>query len=306
MSVLKVKNVIKAFGNYKAVNDISFEVEPGRIFGILGPNGAGKTTTIRMITNILMPDEGSIELFGETVSPIHQNRIGYLPEERGLYKKIKVIEQLIYFAQLKGMTRSDAQKTATKWLKDLDVLDWANKKIQELSKGMQQKIQFISTILHNPDILILDEPFSGFDPINVETLKKIILDFKEEGKTILLSTHVMEQVEQMCDDIVLINKGKIVLGGKVRDVKKQFGRDNIIIEFEGSDTFLNNLKNVLFANRTKNRAEFRLMNSEYSPNDILDLAIKNNSEIIRFELDEPSLNEIFIDVISRKEENPNG
>jgi len=306
MSVLKLQNVVKAFGDYKAVNDISFEVNSGRIFGILGPNGAGKTTTIRMITNILIPDEGRIELFGEKVSPKHQNKIGYLPEERGLYKKIKVIEQLIYFGQLKGMSRSDAHNGATKWLRDLDVLDWANKKIQELSKGMQQKIQFISTILHNPDILILDEPFSGFDPINVETLKKIILDLKNEGKTILLSTHVMEQVEQMCDDIVLIDKGKIVLSGKVRDVKKQFGRDNIIIEFEGSDSFLNDLKNVQFANRTKNRAEFRLINSEYSANDILDLAIKNNTEIIRFQLDEPSLNEIFIDVISRKEVNPNG
>jgi ABC-2 type transport system ATP-binding protein len=302
MSVLKLENVVKKFANYTAVDDVSFEVGKGTIFGILGPNGAGKTTTIRMITNILLPDSGKISLFGKPVKSFHQNIIGYLPEERGLYKKIKVIEQLIYFGQLKGLSRGGAKNSAKQWLSNLDAGDWANKKIQELSKGMQQKVQFISTILHNPDILILDEPFSGFDPINVETLKKIILDLKDEGKTILLSTHVMEQVEQLCDNIVLINKGKTLLGGNVRQIKRNFGRDNVIIEFSGDDSFINDLRNVKFINRTKNRVEFRLNNSDLTANDILKSAMDKNAEIIKFELVEPSLNEIFIDVVSKRED----
>jgi ABC-2 type transport system ATP-binding protein len=299
MSVLKLIDVIKSFGNYKAVDKISFEVSQGSIFGILGPNGAGKTTTIRMITNILLPDEGDIILFDEPVNSLHQNRIGYLPEERGLYKKIKVIEQLSYFGQLKGMSRTDALKSANQWLFSMDAKDWGNKKIQELSKGMQQKVQFISTILHSPDLLILDEPFSGFDPINVETLKKIILDLRDSGKTILLSTHVMEQVEQLCDNIILINKGSIILKGNVRSIKNNFGRDYVLMEFDGSDDFLDGLHNVKFINRTKNRVEFRLNNTEYTANQILGMAIDKGAEVIRFELVEPSLNEIFIDVVQK-------
>ncbi len=299
MSVLVLENVVKSFGNFTAVDSISFEVEPGTIFGILGPNGAGKTTTIRMITNILMPDTGKILLFDEPVNPVHQNRMGYLPEERGLYKKIKVIEQLIYFAQLKGMTRSAAQKAANQWLLNMDAKDWGNKKIQELSKGMQQKVQFISTILHSPDLLVLDEPFSGFDPINVETLKKIISDLKEAGKTILLSTHVMEQVEQLCDNIILINKGNIILHGNVQKIKRNFGKDYVLMEFSGTDDFVDDLQNIKFINRTKNRIEFRLSNSNYTANQILQSAIDKGAEVIRFELVEPSLNEIFIDVVQK-------
>lgn len=298
MAVLKLEKVNKSFGSFKAVNDVSFEVKEGTVFGLLGPNGAGKTTTIRMITNILIADKGNITLFGEPVKSLHQNKIGYLPEERGLYKKIKVIDQLIYFGQLKGMSRTNAKSSALKWLRNLDAADWANKKIQELSKGMQQKVQFISTISHNPSILILDEPFSGFDPINVETLKKIILDLKEEGKTILLSTHVMEQVEQLCDEIVLINKGKVVLNGNVRDIKKNYGRDNILIEFEGDDSFLNELHGVKFINRNKNRVEFNLNQTGLKSKDILNIALSQNVEIFRFELMEPRLNEIFIDVVT--------
>lgn len=298
MSILKLQNVLKKFGDYAAVNDVTFEVESGRIFGMLGPNGAGKTTTIRMITNIYLPDNGKIFLFGEDVDPRHQNRIGYMPEERGLYKKIKVHEQLIYFGELKGMSRNDASSKAKEWLRKLDAADWANKKIQELSKGMQQKVQFISTILHEPEILILDEPFSGLDPINVEVLKRVIMDMKEEGKTIILSTHVMEQVEQICDDICLINKGKIVINGKVRDIKKSYGRDTVIIEFEGDDSFLEELHNVKFINRTKNRAEFRFMNSGIDLRAFLNSAL-SKSEINKFEIVEPSINEIFIDVVSK-------
>jgi len=297
MEILQIKNVTKRFGKTTASDNLSFDVVPGRVFGLLGPNGAGKTTLIRMITNILMPDEGSITLFGEKVGAEHQNRIGYLPEERGLYKKIKVLDQLTYFGQLKGLTKTDSQARAKDWLRKLDASDWETKKINELSKGMQQKVQFISTILHDPELLILDEPFSGFDPINTEVLKKIILDMKKQGKTIILSTHIMEQAEQLCDDICLINKGKIILSGELHQIKKRSGRDTILLEFEGSDDFLNEIHNVRFLNRTMNRAEFRIIDSQVNPTDILHKAI-DSVELTHFEFIEPSLNEIFIDVVS--------
>lgn len=299
MEILVLDRVTKKFGDYRAVNDVSFTVNKGVIFGILGPNGAGKTTTIRMITNIFIPDEGRILLFGDEVGSKHQNRIGYLPEERGLYKKVKVIEQLIYFGQLKGLTRSGAASRAREWLRKMDAADWENKKIQELSKGMQQKVQFIGTILHEPDFVILDEPFSGFDPVNTELLKRIILDLKDMGTSIMLSTHVMEQVEQLCDDICLINKGKKMLEGKVRDIKKGYGRDTVLIEFEGDDSFLDDLRNVKFINRSNNRAEFRLADTNYSLKNLLTMAVEKVT-VYRFELVEPSLNEIFIDVVTSK------
>ena len=223
MEVLKVENVVKKFGAYAASDNVSFTVPKGKVFGLLGPNGAGKTTMIRMITNILIPDEGNITLFGEKVNQSVMNRIGYLPEERGLYKKLKVIEQIAYFAQLKGLSKSDAIENGKQWLAKLGAIGWENKKIEELSKGMQQKIQFITTILHNPEFVILDEPFSGFDPVNTELLKNIIIDMKNQGKTIILSTHVMSQVEELCDDICMINKGKVVLEGSVTDIKADLG-----------------------------------------------------------------------------------
>ncbi len=301
MEILNLQNVTKRFGNYAAVNDVSFSVDSGRILGLLGPNGAGKTTTIRMITNIYTPDEGTITIKGESVGPAHQNIIGYLPEERGLYKKIKVIDQLAYFGQLKGLSRQEAVNGARYWLRKLDAADWESKKIQELSKGMQQKIQFISTILHDPDILILDELFSGFDPINVEVLKSIIADLKQAGKTILLSTHVMEQVEKVCDDICLINKGRIVLSGNMREIKKSFGRDTVLMEYDGDDSFLNNFSGIQFINRSKNRAEFRIKDSQANSKDILNAAMQN-VDLIKYELVEPSLHEIFIDVVSERGE----
>ena len=301
MKVLEVDSIVKTFGDYTAVDNVSFSVESGRIMGVLGPNGAGKTTTIRMINNILMPDEGKITLFGEQVSYDLQNRMGYLPEERGLYKKVKVIDQLIYFAQLKGMNKNDAKAKGQEWLKKVDAVDWETKKIQELSKGMQQKVQFISTIMHDPDILILDEPFSGFDPLNVELLKRIILDLKDEGKTILLSTHVMEQAEQMCDDIVLISKGQQIRSGKLRDIKKSFGKDTVLMEFDGNDSFLNDFQGLKFVNRSKNRVEFRIINEEVKLKDILKTAA-DKVDLFKFELVEPSLREIFIDLVSNQEE----
>ncbi|MEM4261157.1 MAG: ATP-binding cassette domain-containing protein [Candidatus Woesearchaeota archaeon] len=298
MEIVKTESISKSFGDYFAVNNVSLSIGSSTIFGLLGPNGAGKTTMIRMLTNIFMPDSGKIYLFGEPTGTHHKSRIGYLPEERGLYKKLKVIEQLIYFAQLKGVPRFEAHSKAIWWLKTLGIEDWATKKVQELSKGMQQKVQFLSTILHNPDLLILDEPFSGFDPINTELLKKIILELKDEGKTIILSTHIMEQVEELCDDICLINKGKIMLAGNLRDIKNSYGRDSISIEFEGNIEFINDYSGIDVINKTENRIDIRLNGNHYLANEILQKAVQNLT-LYRFEFSEPSLKEIFIDTVTK-------
>ncbi len=295
MVIINVENVTKTFGTNTAVNDVSFEVEKGRIFGLLGPNGAGKTTTIRMINNILAPDSGKITINGHIASPQTQKMIGYMPEERGLYKKMKVGEQLLYLTQLKGMKTSAAKKAIDFWLERFEASDWKKKELGELSKGMSQKIQFIATIAHDPDIYIFDEPFSGLDPINSETLKEVIIELKEQGKTILFSTHRMEQVEQMCDDICLFNKGKAVLQGKLREVKASFGKNTINLEFEGDGAFLDELEEVRINNRSTNFAEIRVLNGQ-SMQDILKLAMEH-AEIHKFERVQPSLNEIFISTV---------
>ena len=295
MAVIHVENIKKTFGKNKAVNDVSFDVENGRIFGLLGPNGAGKTTTIRMINNILMADEGTITINGEHVSPATQKMIGYMPEERGLYKKMKVGEQLLYLTQLKGMKPKAAKEAIHYWLERFEATDWYKKEVGELSKGMSQKIQFIATIAHDPDIYIFDEPFSGLDPINSETLKEIIIELKGNGKTILFSTHRMEQVEQMCDDICLFNNGKAVLQGKLREIKASFGENTINLEFEGDSSFLDKLSDVRINNRSTNFAEIRVLNGQ-SMQDILKLAM-DHAEIHKFERVEPSLHEIFISTV---------
>jgi len=301
MNVLEVKNVVKKFGNYAASNNVSFEVEGGQIFGLLGPNGAGKTTLIRMINNILMPDEGEIHIFGEKLYPEQQNRIGYLPEERGLYKKLKVIEQIVYFARLKGLTKHDAIDRAHHWLKKLGANGWGNKKIQELSKGMQQKIQFITTVLHSPELIILDEPFSGFDPINTELIKSILLELRSQGKTIILSTHVMSQVEELCDNICMINKGKVVLKDKVSEIKSSYGRNHLIVEFSGDGGFIEKLKNVEILNRTNSRVEMKLLDSNINTNEIIKI-ITDSVQITRFDLSLPTMHEIFIDTVAKQGE----
>lgn len=295
MVIINVENVTKAFGKNKAVSDVSFKVEKGRIFGLLGPNGAGKTTTIRMINNILAPDSGSITINGQEASPHTQKMIGYMPEERGLYKKMKVGEQLLYLTQLKGVETKVAKKSIDFWLDRFGATDWKKKEVGELSKGMSQKIQFIATIAHDPDIYIFDEPFSGLDPINSETLKEVIIGLKNDGKTILFSTHRMEQVEQMCDDICLFNNGKAVLQGNLRSLKSSFGENTINLEFEGDGAFLDELKDVRINNRSTNFAEIRVLNGQ-SMQDILKLAMKH-AEIHKFERVEPSLNEIFISTV---------
>lgn len=303
MSVIKVDNISKTFGETKAVQQVSFEVPKGCIFGLLGPNGAGKTTAIRIINHILIADSGTVTVKGVKVSPQTQRMIGYMPEERGLYKKMKVGEQLIYLAQLKGMNHSEAKESIKYWLDRFEAADWYNKEVGELSKGMSQKIQFIATIAHDPDIYIFDEPFSGLDPINSEMLKDIVIELREKGKTVLFSTHRMEQVEQMCDEICLFNKGKAVLKGNLRDIKKSFGKNTINLEFQGDHTFLDKLENVRINNRSTNFAEIRVLDGQ-NMQDILKTAIEY-ADIYKFERIEPSLTEIFISTVGEDNINPN-
>jgi len=294
--VIDVQNVSKHFGKATAVNQVSFGVEKGQIFGLLGPNGAGKTTTIRMINHILNPDTGSISILGEAVSPKSQERIGYLPEERGLYKKMKVFDQLMYLAQLKGLSYMAAKTAIEFWLDRFEASSWKKKEVSELSKGMSQKIQFIATVAHDPEIYIFDEPFSGLDPINSEMLKEVILGEKKRGKTILFSTHRMEQVEQMCDDICLFNQGKAVLQGNLQSIKQSFGNNTVLLDFIGDSEFLNQLEGVRINNRSTNFAEIRLLEGA-SPQHILEIAMKH-AEIQRFEIVQPSLQDIFISTVN--------
>ena len=294
--VIDVQNVSKHFGKATAVNQVSFGVEKGQTFGLLGPNGAGKTTTIRMINHILNPDTGSISILGEAVSPKSQERIGYLPEERGLYKKMKVFDQLMYLAQLKGLSYMAAKTAIEFWLDRFEASSWKKKEVSELSKGMSQKIQFIATVAHDPEIYIFDEPFSGLDPINSEMLKEVILGEKKRGKTILFSTHRMEQVEQMCDDICLFNQGKAVLQGNLQSIKQSFGNNTVLLDFIGDSEFLNQLEGVRINNRSTNFAEIRLLEGA-SPQHILEIAMKH-AEIQRFEIVQPSLQDIFISTVN--------
>ena len=299
MNVVELKGVTKRFDEFVAVRDLSLEVRQGTIFGLLGPNGAGKTTTIRMIVNIFAPDAGEVQVLGRHMSPELQPRIGYLPEERGLYKKMKVDEQLVFFANLKGIDSHVARMRIYDWLEKLELLEWKDKKSAELSKGMQQKVQFIAAILHEPELLILDEPFSGLDPVSVNLLKGVILDLKQRGKSIIFSTHQMEQVEQMCDDICLINHSTKVLGGSLRDVKRRFGRNTVVLDYEGGDGFLTE-DLVKRQNRFANYSELAL-NDNADPQEILRRAISAGARINRFELVEPSLNEIFIESVTKRE-----
>lgn len=298
MSFLVVDSISKTFGDYTAVNNISFNVPKGIIFGLLGPNGAGKTTTIRMINNIIIPDKGNITLNGNQINSQTQNIMGYLPEERGLYKKLKVIDQLKYFGRLKGLESKIAEQRAMYWLEKLGAKGWESKKIQELSKGMQQKVQFITTILHDPEFLILDEPFSGFDPLNTEMLKSIILEMKKQGKTIILSTHVMAQVEEMCDEILLINKGNIILSGKVSDTKKSYGNDSYQIIFEGEKSTFENIQNIEILNLKDNEIEFKVANNETINNFLKH--VLDGVELLKFIKVEPSLHEIFINEVGKQ------
>lgn len=303
MPLLSIDGVSKRFDKVLAVNNVSFTASPGRILGLLGPNGAGKTTTIRMITYIMVPDAGRI-LFGDkVVGPWSQRKMGYLPEERGLYKNMKVGDQLVYFAELKGLSRKESIKRVKHWLKRFEVLDWYGRKTNELSKGMQQKLQFITAILHEPDLLIMDEPFGGLDPINADLLQDVIMELKDSGRTILFASHRMEQVEKLCDDICLISRGEIVLNGALKDIKRSFGRNTVIMEFDGPDRFLDDLvarQMVRVNERSTSYAEVRLLNKTTS-RAVLDEALRHVQEITRFELVEPPMREIFVSAVTQQQ-----
>ncbi len=294
---LRVENVTKQFGDFTAVEDLSFEVKAGRVFGFLGPNGAGKTTSIRMIVGITIPDEGKVELFGSKITPEIRDRIGYLPEERGLYKKMKVQDQLRYFAALKGVSQKEADKRIDFWLDRMQLSEWKLKKTTDLSKGMSQKLQFISTMLHDPDLLILDEPFSGLDPVNVEFMKGVIAEIKSQEKTIIFSTHLMETAEKLCDDIILLNKSKKVMSGSLREIKASYGKNVISLRCLGGEDVLND--ESLVTNIIEHADEKEVFLSEEGTSQILlKRLIESGAEVTKFELIEPSLNDIFIEKVS--------
>ena len=297
---LVLERVTKRFGGFTAVSDLSLQVRPGRVFGLIGPNGAGKTTTIRMIVNITLPDSGRIELFGQQMNTALQDRIGYLPEERGLYKKMKVGEQLRFFAELKDLRGQEADKRVDDWLKKLELSAWKDKRAKELSKGMQQKVQFITAVIHDPDLVILDEPFSGLDPVNVDLMKQTILEQKAAGKTIILSTHQMEIAEKLCDDVCMINRAHKVLDGRLREIRRSFSRNAVALQFAGGDGLLND--SSLVANVRQHDEEFEvLMAPGASPQALLKRLVDSGAVVTKFELVEPTLHDIFIEKVREVE-----
>ncbi len=290
---VKLDRVRKSFGDFTAVKDLSLTIRAGRVFGLLGPNGAGKTTTIRMMVNITAPDSGSVEVFGRRIDSELQNRIGYLPEERGLYRRMKVVDQLRFFAELKNVRGKVFTSRIDEWLARVKLSEWKNKRSMELSKGMQQKIQFVTAVLHDPELLILDEPFSGLDPINAELLKEIVIDLKRKGKTIIFSTHQMEVAEKICDDICLINRAEKVFEGSLRELKSSFGRNSIAVRCEGGDGVLDDPALVSKVVRHADEAQ-ALLAEGASAQTLLRRLIDSGATIEKFEMVEPSLNDIFI------------
>ena len=291
-TMLELKDLVKDFDGKRAVDNISIKVEKGEILGLLGPNGAGKTTTIRMMMNIIAPDSGEIKILGEKFNEKPKDKIGYLPEERGLYRKMKVSETLQFFGKLKGMSSGDIKKRGEQLLKKFDLFDYYEKKIEELSKGMAQKLQIITTIIHSPDLLILDEPFSGLDPINIELVKDLILDMKREGITIIFSTHLMDYAEKIVDSIVMVNNGKKVIDGNLSDVKSEYGKKFIRISYEGDGKFVSSLKYVKGLKDYGKEMEIELIDIKDKDKLLKDLISKIS--VNSFELTEPSLNNIFI------------
>lgn len=290
---LLVHNITKRFNSFTAVDGLSLTALPGRIFGLLGPNGAGKTTSIRMIVNITAPDSGTIELFGSRMMPRLQDKVGYLPEERGLYKRMRIDEQLRFFAQLKNVKGPDAEQRIDSWLAKVQLSDWKKKRTMDLSKGMQQKVQFVAAVLHDPDLIILDEPFSGLDPISVKLIEDLVLGLKAAGKTIIFSTHGMEQAERICDDICLINRSRKVLEGRLREVKRSFGRNAVALRVEGANGILNDSSLVTRVKDGIHEQEVYLAEGA-DPQQLLAKLVTSGARVSRFELVEPSLRDIFI------------
>jgi ABC-2 type transport system ATP-binding protein len=304
-NILEVKNVVKKYGDYTALNEVSLQVPKGSIYGLLGPNGAGKTSLIRIINQITMPDSGEIILDGEPLQPKHVQYIGYLPEERGLYKTMKVGEQCLYLAQMKGLSKAEAKKQLDYWFDRLEIQGWWNKKIQELSKGMAQKIQFVVTVLHKPKLLIFDEPFSGFDPVNANLIKDEILALRENGSTIIFSTHRMESVEELCDHIALIHKSNKLIEGKLIDVKKQFRKNSFEVGI-----LTNNVEGLMYditQKFTVTQTHFKSLNDELkleiqignaTPNELLHI-LTQRGQVTHFLEKIPSVNDIFIQTVSQ-------
>ncbi|UWZ83313.1 ABC transporter ATP-binding protein [Occallatibacter riparius] len=297
MSVVELTGVTKAYQSKIAVNNLSLSIEAGQMFGLLGPNGAGKTSSIRMMMGITMPDSGAVSLFGKPFERKSLERVGYLPEERGLYKKMKVLDQLVFFGELHGLTAHEARKRATDWAHRLEIAESLQKKTEELSKGMQQKIQFISSLMHDPGLIVMDEPFSGLDPVNATLLERTLIELKDQGKAVIFSTHRMDQVEKLCDTICLINQGQVVLSGKMREIKSRYERNRVIVEFEGDASFLKSAEIAGYKNFS-GHAEIRLHPHGKAQKLLLEAA--SMATIYRFELVEPSLEEIFIQTVGGK------
>lgn len=298
---LEAQHVIKRYATHLALNDVSIAVPKGSIYGLLGPNGAGKTTLIRIINRITAPDSGTILFNGRESNANDIYNIGYLPEERGLYKKMKVGEHAIFLARLKGLNKTEAREKIYAWFDKFNIMSWKDKKIEELSKGMQQKVQFITTVVHNPDLLILDEPFSGFDPVNAELLTNEILELREKGKTIILSTHNMESVETLCNNITLINQSKAVLQGNVSEIRSQYKQNIFAIEIEGTTFDLDSpLFSVISQTQKEKSIILRLHKTSDCSNSLFLQTIASKYEILSFEEVLPTMNDIFIQTVSAK------
>ena len=296
MDLLNVKNICKSYVNHRALDNISIDIPRSSIFGLLGPNGAGKTTLIRIINQIINQDSGQILLHGININYDDIRKIGYMPEERGLYKKMKIGDFLLFMGKLKGLSRSESINSARDWFNNLEVSNWWNKNIEDLSKGMSQKVQFISTVLHNPDLIILDEPFSGFDPVNANLIKKNLLRLKDEGKTIIFSTHRMESVDELCDNLVMINKSKKILSGKINDIKSAYKSDIYKIKHLNKiDDKISNFSvidsKIVFDNIYESEIK---LTKKISSNDLLRLLLSNSIEILEFKQKTPNMNDIFI------------
>ena len=295
---LMVEHVNKWFGSFQAIKDLSMDVREGVMFGFVGPNGAGKTTTMRMILDLLRPDSGAITWNGVPVSEVPRREFGYLPEERGLYPRMETQEQLLFLARLSGMSRDDALKSLNDWLERFQITAYRHKKIEELSKGNQQKVQFLAAILHNPELLVMDEPFSGLDPVNAAALKEAFLDMRQRGQTIIFSTHQLEQVEEMCEDMLLINKGQAMVQGNVQEIKRQHGRNvaRLTLVNDPEAPWLNTLDGIEVTKRRQDYIEMQFQ-ANLNPNVIVEAALQHGGIISRFEVVEPSLTDIFIEVV---------
>lgn len=298
MYALEIENVTKRFGDFYAVKKLSFQIPKGTVYGLLGPNGAGKTTTIRMVMNIIIPDEGSIKVLERSMDEEMKEKVGYLPEDRGLYPKMKVGELLVFLAELKGLTGANARKEIDFWLERFDLSEWKMKKVEELSRGMQQKLQFIVTVIHQPELIILDEPFGGLDPVNTKLLKDVMLEMKGKGRTIVFSTHRMEQVEMICDNICLINKAERVLEGNLSQIKKQYGKNTIVLDYDGDAGFIRSFPEVEKIDDYGKFMEIKL--KERSDTQALLQKLVGKVSINKYEVKEPSLNAIFIEKVGGK------